>query len=178
MTRRKESTWRKNFRWFHGGVKHSQSQMPNVSICHSEQFYEKEETGSRKPCVRLWVSQCSKSLCLFGFFSHVYNAFNKKRTNRFEFTRSWLLCSANKSSSWLITPLCPLWTWPLLLLNWGFTALSLIKSVPNRHGLRVQSENSWKDSFSESSNFNNCSLSLLVELHFHTLSCYCSKPGS
>lgn len=158
----------------HGGVGHPQSQMPNVSICHSEQYYEKEETGSRKPCVRLWVSQCSKFVCVCVL--HVCNVFNKKWTNRFEFTLSWLLCSANKSSSLLITPLCPLWTWPLPLLGCGFIALLLIKSVPNLHGLSVQSEDSLKDSFSESSYFNNCSLGLLVEAPLsHALSCLLLK---
>lgn len=123
-----------------------------------------------------YESPNAPSFLLGVFFYMCIMSSIKKWTNTFEFTLSWLLCSANKSSSLFTTPLSPLWTWPLLLLDCYFIALLLITSVLNLHGLSVQSEDSLKDSFSESSNFNNCSLSLLLEAPLsHALSCLLLK---
>lgn len=150
---------------------------PNAKCEHMSQWAVLWKRGNWKPetmCQAMSLPMLQVCVCVCVL--HVCNVFNKKWTNRFEFTLSWLLCSANKSSSLLITPLCPLWTWPLPLLDCGFIALLLIKSVPNLHGLSVQSEDSLKDSFSESSYFNNCSLGLLVEAPLsHALSCLLLK---
>lgn len=109
-------------------------------------------------------------------FLHVYNVFNKKMGKQI----------------WIYTLLAPMQCKQILFLtynstlyplNLALTAVGLwfycslaIKSVPNLHGPSVQSEDSLKDSFSESSYFNNCSLGLLVEAPLsHALSCLLLK---